>query len=53
MAVDYAQEFPFPLFWSIQTRDSLTVAVGFVVGLVLGHPSVRSSEQVADPMDPE
>jgi len=27
----------FPLFWAIQTRDSLTVALGFVVGMVLGH----------------
>jgi MHS family shikimate/dehydroshikimate transporter-like MFS transporter len=27
----------FPLFWAMQTRDSLTVALGFVVGMVLGH----------------
>jgi MHS family shikimate/dehydroshikimate transporter-like MFS transporter len=27
----------FPLFWAIQTRDSLIAALGFVVGMSMGH----------------
>jgi MHS family shikimate/dehydroshikimate transporter-like MFS transporter len=27
----------FPLFWAIQTRDPLTVVLGFVIGMSVGH----------------
>jgi MHS family shikimate/dehydroshikimate transporter-like MFS transporter len=27
----------FPIFWAIQTRDSLTAALAFVVGMSMGH----------------
>jgi len=27
----------FPIFWAIQTRDPLTVVLGFVIGMSVGH----------------
>jgi MHS family shikimate/dehydroshikimate transporter-like MFS transporter len=27
----------FPIFWAIQTRDPLTVVLGFVIGMSMGH----------------